>query len=94
MFLGLAGMADPPREEVKKAIRQCRDAGIKVVMITGDHRVTAEAIARELKLPEGRAVEGKDLKKMSDEELAARGGRHLGVRPNRAAAQAAHRECA
>jgi len=70
-FLGFVGMADPPREEVKKAIAQCAGAGISVKMITGDHKRTAEAIARELKLPEGRAVDGKELAAMSDEDLAA-----------------------
>lgn len=69
-FLGLAGMADPPREEARLAIRQCRDAGIRVIMITGDHRATAEAIARQLELPKGRAIEGTALQKMSDDELA------------------------
>ncbi|KKG77052.1 ATPase, partial [Methanosarcina mazei] len=48
VFSGLTGMRDPPREEVKAAIRTCEDAGIKTVMITGDHKVTAAAIAREL----------------------------------------------
>lgn len=70
-FLGFVGMADPPREEVKKAIAQCAGAGIKVKMITGDHKITAEAIARELKLPEGRAVDGRELAAMSDEDLAS-----------------------
>ncbi len=69
-FLGLAGMADPPREEAKLAIGQCRQAGIRVVMITGDHRITAEAIARQLQLPEGRTVEGRELQSMSDEDLS------------------------
>ena len=69
-FLGLAGMADPPREEARLAIRHCRDAGIRVVMITGDHRATAEAIARQLELPAGRTVDGAELQRMSDEDLA------------------------
>jgi len=70
-FVGLAGMADPPREEAKRAIKQCAGAGIQVKMITGDHKVTAEAIAKELNLPEGRAIDGKELAAMSDEDLAA-----------------------
>ncbi|MBE9505987.1 MAG: HAD-IC family P-type ATPase [Chloroflexi bacterium] len=69
-FLGLSGMADPPREEARRAIRQCAGAGIRVMMITGDHKITAAAIARELELPEGRAVEGRELQQMSDDELA------------------------
>jgi Ca2+-transporting ATPase len=69
-FLGLAGMADPPRDEAREAIRHCREAGIRVIMITGDHRITAEAIARQLDLPAGRAVEGRELQEMSDEHLA------------------------
>ena len=54
VFVGLSGMADPPREEAKEAIRLCQQAGIKVVMITGDNKVTAESIARQLELPPGR----------------------------------------
>ncbi len=69
-FLGLAGMADPPREEVKRAVLQCRQAGIRVVMITGDHRATAESIARQLELPPGKTVDGRELQAMSDTELA------------------------
>ncbi|HEX7184938.1 MAG TPA: cation-translocating P-type ATPase [Thermoanaerobaculia bacterium] len=69
-FLGLAGMIDPPRPEVREAIRTCEHAGIKPLMITGDHPVTAQAIARELGiLRDGRAVTGADLEGMSDEEL-------------------------
>ena len=71
VFVGLAGMADPPREEAKEAIRLCQQAGIKVVMITGDNRITAESIARQLNLPPGKAVTGPELQKMSDEELSS-----------------------
>jgi len=70
VFVGLAGMADPPREEAKEAVRLCRQAGIKVVMITGDHKVTAESIARQLNLLSGKAVTGTELQQMSDEELS------------------------
>lgn len=74
VFIGLAGMIDPPREEVAEAISICRKAGIKTVMITGDHKVTAEAIARRIGLLRGReeVVEGRDLNEWSDEELVAR----------------------
>jgi len=69
-LVGLFGMADPPREEAKEAIKLCREAGIKVVMITGDNKITAESIGRQLELPPGKAVTGNELNKMSDEELA------------------------
>jgi P-type Ca2+ transporter type 2C len=70
-FLGLAGMIDPPRPEVKDSIRTCEHAGIKPRMITGDHPVTAQAIARELGvLRGGRAVTGAELDGMDDAELA------------------------
>ncbi len=70
-FLGLVGMIDPPRPEAKEAVRVCREAGIKPVMITGDHVVTASAIARELGiLVDGdRAITGAELDAMTDEEL-------------------------
>jgi len=72
VFVGLAGMIDPPRDEVKGAIEQCRRAGIRVVMITGDHKLTAIAIAKEIGLVEGNnfmVLTGAELDKMSDEEL-------------------------
>ena len=70
-FLGLAGMIDPPRPEAKEAIRTCERAGIKPLMITGDHPVTAQAIARELGLlRDGRAVLGSELDAMSGADLA------------------------
>src|SRR5512138_487011 len=70
-FLGLAGMIDPPRPEAKDAIAICTEAGIRPVMITGDHPVTAEAVARELGLLHngGRVVTGTELERMSDEQL-------------------------
>ncbi|MDQ2690762.1 MAG: HAD-IC family P-type ATPase, partial [Chloroflexota bacterium] len=70
-FLGLAGMIDPPRPEVRQAIAVCADAGIHPVMITGDHPVTAQAVARELGLLRngGRVVTGPELESMSDEQL-------------------------
>jgi P-type Ca2+ transporter type 2C len=66
-FLGLVGMIDPPRPEAKAAIQVCHQAGIKVVMITGDHPLTAEAVARELGLlKDGRIVTGAELEAMSE----------------------------
>ena len=70
-FLGLIGMIDPPREEVKAAVKECRDAGIRAVMITGDHQTTAEAIGKQIGLmQEGdRVVTGIELDTMSDDDL-------------------------
>jgi Ca2+-transporting ATPase len=69
-FLGLAGMIDPPRPEAKSAIAVCELAGIQPVMITGDHPVTAQAVARELGLLKtGRVVTGAELEAMSDEQF-------------------------
>lgn len=71
-FIGLFGMIDPPRKEVKSAIQECRQAGIKTVMITGDHAKTAQAIASQINLlPEnGLILEGYELNQMSSSELA------------------------
>ncbi len=73
-FMGLVGMIDPPRPEAKQAVAVCRKAGIKPVMITGDHVVTASAIAREIGIlrPGDEAVTGTQLDKMSDAELDQR----------------------
>jgi len=72
-LLGLVGMHDPPRPEVADAVQRCRTAGIRVIMVTGDHGITAEAIARRIGLLEGRAaiLEGDGLDAMDDEELVA-----------------------
>jgi len=70
VFVGLSGMADPPRDEAKEAVRLCKQAGIKVIMITGDYKITAESIARQLDLPPGKAITGAELQEMSDEELS------------------------
>ncbi|SFE14103.1 Ca2+-transporting ATPase [Paenibacillus algorifonticola] len=71
VFVGLTGMIDPPRREAREAIAVCRRAGIKTVMITGDHQLTAEAIAGQLGImPRGGiAMSGKQLESMSDEQL-------------------------
>jgi Ca2+-transporting ATPase len=67
VFLGLVGMIDPPRPEARAAIHQCAEAGIKPVMITGDHPVTAEAVARELGLLNtGQIITGSELEAMSE----------------------------
>ncbi|WP_294386863.1 cation-translocating P-type ATPase [uncultured Clostridium sp.] len=71
IFIGLISMIDPPREESKQAVADCIMAGIKPIMITGDHKITASAIAKEIGiLREGdKAIEGLEIDKMSDEEL-------------------------
>lgn len=71
-LVALAGMIDPPRQEAKEAIADCKRAGIKVMMITGDQKATAVAIADELGIPPGEAATGLELGRMSDEELSAR----------------------
>jgi Ca2+-transporting ATPase len=73
IFAGLVGMIDPPREEVKEAVVRCREAGIRPVMITGDHPATAHAIARELGIAAeaDRVVTGQDLQAQSADELTA-----------------------
>ena len=70
-FIGVAGMIDPPRKEVAESVRTCRNAGIRTIMITGDHKVTALAIAKELSIwQEGDTViSGEELAAMSEEEL-------------------------
>lgn len=77
MFVGLVGMHDPPRPEAKEAVARCREAGIRVVMITGDHPHTALSVARTLGLagPEDLVVSGVELSKLSDEQLAQRAPR-------------------
>lgn len=75
VFVGLQGMIDPPRDEVIEAMKQCKEAGIKTIMITGDHKLTATAVARELgQLPEEegskpRVLTGVELDRMSDQQL-------------------------
>ena len=71
IFLGLIAMMDPPREESKAAVEECKCAGIRPIMITGDHKVTAAAIAKRIGIleNESEACEGAEIDKMSDEEL-------------------------
>jgi Ca2+-transporting ATPase len=74
VFLGLVAMQDPPRAEAREAVRECKRAGIRTVMITGDHPQTAAAIARDLGIlrPGDLALGGADLERMSDAELSER----------------------
>lgn len=76
VFVGLTGMIDPPRKEAREAILKCRKAGIKTVMITGDHQTTAEAIARQIGIlpQDGLALNGQQLSAMSDDDLDKRIG--------------------
>ncbi len=69
-FLGLALLWDPPRREVPEAIRRARDAGVRVIMVTGDHPATALAVANEVGIPPSRVVTGLDLETLSAEELS------------------------
>jgi P-type Ca2+ transporter type 2C len=70
IFLGLVGIIDPPRDEVYEAIRECKEAGVQVKMITGDHAITAKAIGKQIGICDGeKAITGKELEQMSDEEL-------------------------
>lgn len=68
-LLGIVGMIDPPRPEAVKAVQACQNAGIRVKMITGDHAVTAAAIAAQINIGEGSVLSGEDIDKMSDAEL-------------------------
>jgi P-type Ca2+ transporter type 2C len=75
IFVGIVGMIDPPRPEVKDAIGICKTAGIRVVMITGDHKLTATAVAKELNLlgekdQDGQVLTGQELELMTDDQLA------------------------
>jgi Ca2+-transporting ATPase len=71
IFVGLVGIIDPPRKEVKKAIQLCKNAGIKVIMLTGDHLLTAISVAKEVGLFKGKGkfLTGEELDKLKDEEL-------------------------
>ena len=74
VFVGLLGMIDPPRPEVVEALKVARGAGLKSIMVTGDYKDTAEAIARDIGLltPGGLVLTGPEIEKLSDEELAAK----------------------
>jgi Ca2+-transporting ATPase len=69
VFIGVVGFMDPPRKEVKDAIRTCREAGIKVIMVTGDHPETARTVASQVGIDSTRVLTGNEISKMSDEEV-------------------------
>lgn len=71
IFIGLTGMIDPPREEAKKSVEVCKRAGIRAIMITGDHKTTASAIGKQLGIIEfeNQSMEGKEINNLSDEQL-------------------------
>src|SRR5690606_5600481 len=70
-LLGLIGQIDPPRDEVRQAVAECRDAGVRPLMLTGDHKLTGLAIARALGIARDgdRAVDGPELERMGEAEL-------------------------
>lgn len=69
VFVGIVGFIDPPRAEVAGAIRTCREAGIKVIMVTGDHPETARAVAAQVGINSAKVLTGNEISKMSDEEV-------------------------
>ena len=73
-FMGMSGMIDPPKQEVKKAIETCHQAGIRVIMITGDHKLTATAIAKSLGIYQDGdyVITGEELHEMKEEELESK----------------------
>lgn len=71
-YLGLVGLTDPLREEIPDAMRQCAQAGIRVIVITGDYQVTALSIARQAGLPPGEVLSGEEMSALSDDALAQR----------------------
>ena len=92
-FLGLVGMIDPPRDGVKEAVAPCAEAHVRAVMITGDHKLTAVAIAQELGLwDEGAiALTGAELEKMSDDDALPRASRTSASSPASRPSRSSHR---
>ena len=93
VFLGLIGMIDPPRDEAKERSARAKGAGIRPIMITGDHPMTAAVIAAELGIAsDGRAVTGAELEKDVGRGARPDGSRRVGLRARQSRAQAADRE--
>ncbi len=96
VFAGLAGMMDPPREEAKEAISACHDAGIRVIMITGDNPETARAVAGELGIfgpGEAVVVTGPEMDRWSEEDFRTSVQNSPGLCPGEPGAQAPDRPC-
>ena len=91
-FLGLVGLADPLRASVVEAVRECRSAGIKAVMITGDYPATANAIAQQAGLERGELVTGEQLEKLNEAELAGRVETAERLRADHAEPEASYRQ--
>lgn len=81
IFVGVAGIIDPPRREVKDAVLKCKMAGIKPIMITGDHKNTAYAIGKELDIckSEKEVLEGEEIDKLNDKELNKKIGHYYSI---------------
>ena len=90
-FVGLIGFVDPLRAGIPEAVRECRSAGIRVVMITGDHPATARAIAAQAGIEHDKVMTGPELARLEERSLLERAPRSVGVRAHHAAAEAAHR---
>ena len=69
IFTGFVGLMDPPREEVPAAVKMCKEAGIRTIMITGDHKVTAAAVAKEVNISVGEVLTGEEIEAMNDSEF-------------------------
>ena len=93
VLLGLIGLLDPPRKEAIEAVKECHGGGIRVTMITGDHKITAAAIAKMLGIGDGKtAITGAEIEEMDDRGAAGDGTRRRRVRARQPGAQAASGE--